>query len=1283
LAVTDTLPSDGWGDRWTYLTMIHGPEPVITQSNPPGGNIVAWNSITIPAYGGVQLAFQMYAIGVPPPGPIYCNAIGGFSPDTFIPSQNSLACMTFLNPFRINKVAIPTSRILGETFQYLITLYNVSLQNYEISEVRDSLPLGFRLPGGGALFTAHYDTPAEFLAGGTHTEQFDVLAETVPRDVCNRLPGAVEQGAGRVQFDLVNPLETWVNAGTLAPITLYPHVQLAKYAALPGAAPGDPVTYTIFLTNNTSTIYNDLVVSDVLPAGFQFARMAPGWTTQPSQIAGSNVVWTGLPLAGNGSLSLGFVTTATMIVADSYENKVMAYSPTDLNMCAPWLGIGTNAKSGPRVNIRNRQLTYSKSASPTTVGPLGLVQYNVTVINKGPYPAYNVLVTDVLPSSIGEPYWRFGATVTLPSAVTQISSNPPAWRISQINGGSSIGFGFKARASIFPGGGYVNFMQGDGGPSWPFTKEVSYNGAPVTIVPGAALDKVVYPTTAFTGTFVVYTITLYNQSGSSISGLKITDTLPTGFKYDSMISTAYPPDTLSPLVWGSTLPAVPTNQRLQLVFKAQISNTLASGTYYNKVAASAPNISIPNTDNTAPVKVKGAPNVSTSKIADPTMTYRGATMAYTITLVNEDDTPITVRVSDTLPAGLTYASPLPGSPPPDNASPLIWNSVNLNSGETKQIGYQVYVATDAPTGTVYNRVDVASATYTFPGTGPTAPVFVQAQPEYDLQVTKTGTPPLVNSGDRVTYTVTYANVTHDPVDLTNVVLTDTFPAGGVVYIDGSAGWIDYAPGVRVLNVGDLAANASGVVTMVLQVDPSYVGDYLQNNASISGLPTLNALEIDATNDAASAVTFVGSPPQVSFDKTADPTLVFAGEPLTYTLVLTNNGDAPLTLRITDTMPSGFVFSRTLNLTPQPISTLPLVWQNLPLAPGQTITLVWQALVSLSTTPGFYYNEIDLDANDLILPGRNDLAPVETDVRRYYDLVMSKSDGLTRANPGQSILYTLRYTNTTASVTLTNVILTDIFSPTDYMSFTGVGWNQAATGVYTRSVPDLPPGGSGNVAFQVQLAPGIPPTVLSISNTAHIDAVPALRATETNASNNTSTDIDIVHGADLIVTSMIYTPTRLRQGGSITVVVTLKNQGSDATLGPDALGWFMADLYLKPNGSPPPTGPGDRYLGYCPTPGNYCPGQQRFNLMKYIKAPNGTGLAPDETWVLTYTFVLPTGGTQWLYAQADTFWGQPGGASTYGTATNGRIVEGDEVDNIFGPIQIYVQPSVYLPIVRKS
>ncbi len=1275
LIVTDTLPSDGV-NRWSYDSMIFGPVPVTVTANPPQ---VIWQGLTVPPYGGVRLTFRVIAIGVPPPsGGNYCNTVGGYSPDTFIPTVSNLACMQFLNPFRINKTAIAPNGyvVLGGAYAYSITIFNVSLQNYAVTQLYDNLPYGFHVLNGGGLYTLNYDPPAAFPASGQLSTMFDVIAESVPQDICNRLPTSIEQGGGRVGFTLEEPPQTWVNAGNLGPVTVHPHITLINWSELPGAAPGEPVTYTVVLTNNTSNNYTNLILTDTLPVGFQFASMAPGSVVPPPQVNGSVLVWTGLVLPPDGALHFTFVATASQQAGDNLENDIAVTDLSNLNTCIPWLGTGANAKAGVRINVRLKKLEYTKTATPNSVGPLGLVQYAVGVKNNGPYPVYNVVVTDVLPTSIAEPYWQFNANVSLPAGVTQVSTNPPAWRIAQINNGSTANFSFKARASIFPGANYKNYMEGWAA-YWTFGPQASppYNGAPVTIVPGAALDKLVSPKTALAGERVVYTITLYNQSGSALTNLRITDTLPTGFTYDGMLSPANPsPDTISPLVWGTKLPAsLANNSRLELVFYARVSITLASGTYYNRVAAAAANILIPSTDETAPVKVLGAPNVSSSKIAYPSSTYRGGTTAYTITLTNEGDDPLTVLVTDTLPTGLSFVAPLGETPLPDTVSPLVWSNIALLGGESRQLGFVAYVATDALTGTRYNQVDVSSGALRFAGTGPTAPIYVAPQPEYDLQVTKAGEPPLVALGERITYTISYHNASDDNVNLSNVTLNDMFPSSGVTYVDGS-GWSETAPGVRTLNVGALAANASGVVTLVLQIDPSFVGEYLQNHVTIAGTPSVNAVETNLSNDAADAITFVGAPPNVTIAKIANPTLVFAGEGLVYTLTLTNQSSAPLTLRITDTMPAGFVFSHTIGVTPQPISTSPLVWQNVSLLAGQSIDLVWAAGVATNVLPGFYTNDVALDANGLALPGALGLAQVETDIRRYYDLIVTKTDNQTQAIPGSIVTYTLRYTNTSNNVTLSQVTLTDIYSPNDYLTFLGSGWTAVSAGVYSRTLPDLAPGASDSLLVPIQISAGLPGAFLSITNTVNIGATPTQRAADTNAANNASTDIDIVHGPDVVVTSMTYAPARLRQYGPITVTVVYKNQGLDPTLGSDGKGWFGTDLYLKPAGSPPPSGPADHADGLCPTPTGAC---------KYVKAFNGAGLAANEVFTVTYSFVLPIGGAQRLYVQADPYWNVPGSGTLYGTAQNGRLVEGDELNNIYGPIDIFAQPAVYLPLIRRN
>jgi hypothetical protein len=226
-----------------------------------------------------------------------------------------------------------------------------------------------------------------------------------------------------------------------------------------------------------------------------------------------------------------------------------------------------------------------------------------------------------------------------------------------------------------------------------------------------------------------------------------------------------------------------------------------------------------------------------------------------------------------------------------------------------------------------------------------------------------------------------------------------------------------------------------------------------------------------------------------------------------------------------------------------------------------------------------------------------------------------------------------------------------------------------------------------VTFTLNVPLDLPAEYLTITNTAQISAEPPPEmpdAYETPTNNNVSTDTDIVRGADIVVTGLTVNATHFRQGGTMTVWVTLQNQGPDPTQGPGGTGWFGSDLYVKPANSAPPSGPGDRYLGACPNVTNYCPSTLRLDLYKLTMGPSGNGLAPGESLVLTYTYAIPTVGEHWLYVQADTFWGERGDpdSTLYGSSQHGRIVEGNEENNIFGPVSIYVNPNVYLPIVLR-
>jgi hypothetical protein len=240
---------------------------------------------------------------------------------------------------------------------------------------------------------------------------------------------------------------------------------------------------------------------------------------------------------------------------------------------------------------------------------------------------------------------------------------------------------------------------------------------------------------------------------------------------------------------------------------------------------------------------------------------------------------------------------------------------------------------------------------------------------------------------------------------------------------------------------------------------------------------------------------------------------------------------------------------------------------------------------------------------------------------------------------------------------------------------------------------LPANTSNSIPLAVAIDSNSPSIYQTITNTIRIGSAGAVgnaTAIEQPASNNVITDVDVIRGPDIVALSMGYTPAHLRQGGTVVVTVTLQNQGTISTIGPEGnpdTGWFGSDLYVKPVGALAPTGPADRYLGFCAISLNPCAAnQQRGNLYQPTQSYFGPGLAPGQKWVVTYTAVLTSGGLQWLYFQADTFWaanGDPDPTLVYGSSQHGRVVESNETNNLYGPLPIYVTPNVYLPLVLKQ
>jgi uncharacterized repeat protein (TIGR01451 family) len=432
-------------------------------------------------------------------------------------------------------------------------------------------------------------------------------------------------------------------------------------------------------------------------------------------------------------------------------------------------------------------------------------------------------------------------------------------------------------------------------------------------------------------------------------------------------------------------------------------------------------------------------------------------------------------------------------------------------------------------------------------------------------------------------------------------------------------------------------------------------------------------------------------PSIQRTKTVLPSKVRAGNLVTYSITLYNEMDESLTLRLTDTLPLSLTFDSVVGSTPAPVQTSPVVWQGVQVGSLQTVTLTFRAGVDLYTRSGTYYNRLDAAIAELKLPPRTGLAPLEVEEVPRYDLQVTKSDGWTKVDEGQALIYTIAYTNATQTdLTLNNVVITDSFSPQLYLNPIGLGggWQQIAPDQYTYALGDLGPGESGQVTFTLELATSIPDTVMLISNTAEIGHATAELAFETDASNNHSTDLDILHGSDLVVLGVEVSPPQPQAGQPITFAVTVRNQGDDATVNAMGTGWFPVDLYLKGSSFDPAGPPGtvyspavfDHYGSYC---GDYADCVQiRPEYFVYA-----TGLNGNEETTLQFTVIVPQADNYELYVQVDTSFTGPSVEEPWGH-DYGTVLEAIETNNIYsyGVVQVEMSGSasmIYLPLILKG
>ncbi len=417
------------------------------------------------------------------------------------------------------------------------------------------------------------------------------------------------------------------------------------------AEPGDTVTYTFTILNIGSGDAENVAITDTLPLYFTFVSTdRPGSHWDPSTRV---ITWDPVTLPGNGSITARVVASVTHDLikqGTTYTNVVHVAGNDILGNAIP----GDNSIHFPIGTVSNDTADYTittghvpafivdksiadlngtpvNPGDPTpTIGPGEYADYSVVVTNVGDGTAYNVNVSDTLPTGL-----QYGAPAPERSAGSWTDAswggahpgthhaNPAGttgtivWDSAAILGtpsgivlspGASLTLTYRiyANSEIIHLSTIINYVEAWGNDcsgsavikdrhlDIPADTNATDSSRSTMIgrLPFLVTDKIVTAidgsatntTVAVVDSIIDYQVTVTNVGLSTAYHLNVYDTLPIGFEYVTGSCNFGEPNDISgrDLTWNLDA-TLPVNDTLTLTFQARVTSSTTGGKATNHV----------------------------------------------------------------------------------------------------------------------------------------------------------------------------------------------------------------------------------------------------------------------------------------------------------------------------------------------------------------------------------------------------------------------------------------------------------------------------------------------------------------------------------------------------------------------------------------------------------------------------------------------------------------------------------------------------------------------------
>lgn len=816
---------------------------------------------------------------------------------------------------RITKSLVTASSnlIAGGTAVFDLVIENLGPLDATDVSVDDFIPDGLTFDriedsGGGAVATT---TTTEVGGAGREIRTFSVgalaasgsVTYRVFTDIDNDVSADPENEAHvsgfqvEVDNDPTNPDDSdpLLNNVSLAnadvPIAT---LSVTKTDNLATVTAGNQLTYQITVTNTSTDNAINVTALDTLPTGVTFvsASFTDGSGSVSEVTAGPDIGKIQMvlgDLAAGEDETIEIIVTVDATIADGdspLDNSVTATADN-----AP--DVTTNDTTDV---VREVDVTVAKtvietripddrtdgddaddiidSTSPFQVVAGGFVTYQVVVSNAGPSEARGVEVVDILDDGLSLVAGSFDAGT---SGVTVVQTGQTlTFTVPDMDPSESLTFEFEVGIAsdefdVIANTATVSTTDPE--------SDSNNNTSTVNIDPDARIDLILEKTAAETTVVpgadtVTYTFTVSHDDDSISDAInsRVTDTLPAGLS--NVVITAAGSSTSNFNTTTRLLEveyaSIPVGTTRTFTVTADVDPTVTTD-LVNSAAVAVPGVTeLDSTNNTDTVTVGVTPefDLTIAKTVQGGATTFGPDDTVTFNIVVSHDTdddgteadngesPSTATgaiVTDTLPAGLTFASATSGgaavTPTSTTNGVIVFPEFDLAPGTTRTLTITATVDDDA-TGSITNNVSIATDAGETQTDNNSASVPVTVVPEANVRVTKTVDVTTAQTGAELTYTVIVFN--DGPSPAAAVTAVDTLPAG-LTFVSGTgpSGALSATGQTVTVNGGTIASGSSFQFTIVASVNDGVTADQV-NSVTVS----TTTAETNTTDNTASATTAI-------------------------------------------------------------------------------------------------------------------------------------------------------------------------------------------------------------------------------------------------------------------------------------------------------------------------------------------------------------------------------------------------------------------------------------------